>query len=206
MGERFAGTLAVAPSDGGAHERENDIEDAEWDAAARRWPRAIEGRDGRAEPARVSVRDDSVCVKRFDSIPARSPATGVGSPFWRIPPAAAKVAISRSSISVSEGSAPLELTDHWRSARGLAWSPDGRELWFAAGESRSNRALRAVTPQRVQRVVLNAPGSLTLWDIAADGRVLLTRDDERRVMIVGRRGYGRAGAEPVRRLRARRRL
>jgi WD40 repeat protein len=33
-------------------------------------------------------------------------------------------------------------------------------------------------------MVFEAPGSLTLWDIAADGRVLLTRDEERRAVVV----------------------
>jgi Tol biopolymer transport system component len=64
--------------------------------------------------------------------------------------------------------------------RGLAWSASGTEIWFTAGEARANRVLRAVDLKGRQRVVHEAPGSLTLWDIAADGRVLLSRDQERR--------------------------
>lgn len=43
--------------------------------------------------------------------------------------------------------------------------------------------MRAVNLERKQRLVLEAPGSLTVWDIARDGRVLLTRDEERRAMV-----------------------
>jgi eukaryotic-like serine/threonine-protein kinase len=76
-----------------------------------------------------------------------------------------------------------KLTDEWPSVRGLAWSPSGDEIWFTAGDARTKRALHAVTLEGKQRVVLAAPGSMTLWDIARDGRVLLTRDEERRAVI-----------------------
>jgi len=75
------------------------------------------------------------------------------------------------------------LTEEWPSARGLAWSPDGQEVWFTAAAGRTNRALRAVDLEGRARVVLEVPGSLTLWDAAPDGRVLLARDDERRGIL-----------------------
>ena len=59
---------------------------------------------------------------------------------------------------------------------------------YAAGAARSNRALRAVTLDRKERLVLDAPGSLAVWDIAADGRVLLSRDEERRAVVAVRPG------------------
>ena len=37
--------------------------------------------------------------------------------------------------------------------------------------------------RREQAAGHEAPGSLTLWDIAPDGRVLLTRDEERRAIV-----------------------
>ncbi len=71
----------------------------------------------------------------------------------------------------------------WESVRGLAWSPAGDEIWFTAGAVRSGRALRAVTLQKKSRLIYEAPGSLTLWDIAPDGRALITRDEERRAIV-----------------------
>ena len=72
------------------------------------------------------------------------------------------------------------LTDDYRNVRGLAWSADGSEVWFTAGGWRANRALRAVSRTGRVRDVFAAPSSLTLWDIASDGRVLLTHEEETR--------------------------
>jgi Tol biopolymer transport system component len=71
----------------------------------------------------------------------------------------------------------------WASLRGLAWSRDGKEVWFAAGERKDTRALRAVTLKRQERLVYQAPGSLTLWDIGPDGRVLFSQDEDRKVIV-----------------------
>jgi serine/threonine protein kinase len=66
------------------------------------------------------------------------------------------------------------LTREWYSEDGLAWSPDGVEIWFAAGEKSNNRSLRAVNLQGRLRMLLDIPGSLTLQDVISDGRVLVT--------------------------------
>lgn len=71
----------------------------------------------------------------------------------------------------------------WASAEGLAWSPDGSEIWFTATESGLERRLYAVDLRGHQRLVYRAPGGMTLQDIAADGRVLITRDDQRAGMM-----------------------
>jgi hypothetical protein len=34
-----------------------------------------------------------------------------------------------------------------------------------------------------ERLILQTPASLTLWDVALDGRVLLTRDEERSALV-----------------------
>jgi hypothetical protein len=75
------------------------------------------------------------------------------------------------------------LTKDWASARGVAWSPDGSEVWYAAGDEHDNRAIRAVDMSGRERVVLEAPGMLTIWDADADGRVLITRDDTRKSIM-----------------------
>ncbi|HUG52788.1 MAG TPA: hypothetical protein VMR21_04280, partial [Vicinamibacteria bacterium] len=74
------------------------------------------------------------------------------------------------------------LTGDYRSARGVAWSPRGDEVWFSAGAWLGDRALRAVDLRGRERLVLAAPSSLTLWDIAADG-VLFTRDEDTRGLV-----------------------
>jgi serine/threonine protein kinase/Tol biopolymer transport system component len=69
-------------------------------------------------------------------------------------------------------------------AVGLAWSPSGDEIWFTATELGIDRALYAVNLSGKKRLVARVPADLTLQDVLADGRVLLTRDNWRRGLIV----------------------
>jgi Tol biopolymer transport system component len=75
------------------------------------------------------------------------------------------------------------LTEEWVGAQGLAWSPSGEEVWFTAGVVGGKYQLRAVTLKGRQRLVVQVPGNIRLHDIARDGRVLLTRDSDRRGIL-----------------------
>jgi len=66
------------------------------------------------------------------------------------------------------------LSDGWVDAGGLAWSADGREVWFTASREGSARGLHAVTLQGRARTLARMPGQLVLQDVHADGRLLLT--------------------------------
>jgi Tol biopolymer transport system component len=73
------------------------------------------------------------------------------------------------------------LSDGWSvSSGGLAWSPDGREVWFTP-RSLADKALPlfAVSLSGKTREVATIPGTLNLLDVARDGRVLLARSDHR---------------------------
>jgi len=62
------------------------------------------------------------------------------------------------------------------SVEGLAWSPDGKELWFAATKTGGwADTIYAMRPGGKERVVLTSP-SLRLFDISKDGLVLLSRE------------------------------
>jgi eukaryotic-like serine/threonine-protein kinase len=69
---------------------------------------------------------------------------------------------------------PRVVSKGWLSLEGLAWSPNGRELWFTATRAGMMRALWAVTLDGRERLLYRAPIMLTLEDVASDGRVLLT--------------------------------
>ncbi|MGE5275980.1 MAG: protein kinase domain-containing protein [Acidobacteriota bacterium] len=71
------------------------------------------------------------------------------------------------------------LSDGWSSLQGLAWRPDGREVWFTGTKSGGNRALHAVTLAGTERLAYRQGGSLTLQDISRQGEVLLATDDLR---------------------------
>ncbi len=71
------------------------------------------------------------------------------------------------------------LTDGWGTARGLAWSADGREVWFTADRAGAARGLYAVTLEGSVRRVLQVASNLTIHDVAPDGRVLVSHGPER---------------------------
>ena len=75
------------------------------------------------------------------------------------------------------------LSSGWESEQGLAWSRDGSEVWFSAAEAGLQRRIYAVDLSGHQRLVFRAPGGVTLHDISPDGRVLLTRDEQRAGVI-----------------------
>jgi Tol biopolymer transport system component len=70
------------------------------------------------------------------------------------------------------------LTSLFASARGLAWSPDGSEIWFTAAEVGGNRSLYGVSISGRRRLVSRVTGSVTIQDTSADGKTLMLHDQE----------------------------
>src|SRR5262249_19614408 len=64
------------------------------------------------------------------------------------------------------------LSEGWSSAQGIAWSPDGNEIWFTASDAGSDRRLWAVSRSGKKRFIAAAPGEMTLMDISKTGQVL----------------------------------
>lgn len=76
----------------------------------------------------------------------------------------------------------------WGSADGLAWSADGKEIWFSAAGAGYTRSLFTVNTAGKIRPVLTLPMGITLQDVAEDGRVLVSLDVERLSMATSPRG------------------
>jgi len=76
-----------------------------------------------------------------------------------------------------------DLTREWYGTQGLAWNPDGQEVWFTASELGLFHYVTAVDKSGKQRLVTRVPGSLVMFDIWKDGRVLLARSDRRREIM-----------------------
>ncbi len=102
----------------------------------------------------------------------------------RVSPAGDRVAfIDHPSLSDDGGSIAVvdragrkeTLSKPFASVQGLAWRPDGREVWFTAAEV-SLRALHSVSLSGKARLRVRTAGNLTLRDISAEGRMLVTRD------------------------------
>ena len=89
----------------------------------------------------------------------------------------------RGSVCVIDNSGQVHvLSPEWASEDGLAWSADGKEVWFTAVEKGFSRDILAVDMSGGMRTILNLPDGMTLEDVAPDGRVLVSLDAERLAM------------------------
>ncbi len=77
---------------------------------------------------------------------------------------------------VDRAGAHRKLAGDFSTEGGLAWSPDGKEVWFSAAESGGNRALYAVSLSGKRRILARVTGNLTLHDVSRDGRALMAHD------------------------------
>jgi Tol biopolymer transport system component len=75
------------------------------------------------------------------------------------------------------------LSDGWISAQGLAWHPDGHEVWFTATREGNSTALHAADLSGRERLVARVPGRLILHDVGRDGRVLFGREIFRCILM-----------------------
>lgn len=71
------------------------------------------------------------------------------------------------------------LSSGWESEEGLAWSARGNEVFFSATMAGLQRHIYAVDLFGHVRLVFSSPGGVTLQDISSDGRLLMTRDEDR---------------------------
>ena len=90
--------------------------------------------------------------------------------FWEYAPPSARVVV----VS-SDGSGRRVLSDGWKvHSVGLAWAPSGREIWFTGAGDSARSAVQAVDLSGRVRVVARMPGSLELFDVDREGRVLMS--------------------------------
>jgi Tol biopolymer transport system component len=66
------------------------------------------------------------------------------------------------------------ISSHFNSTRGLAWSPDGGEVWFAAAKQGTNMAVWAASRSGRERLVASFPAYISVEDISPDRRVLIS--------------------------------
>jgi eukaryotic-like serine/threonine-protein kinase len=75
-------------------------------------------------------------------------------------------------------------SEYFPGVQGLAWAPDG-EVWFTAvpQEGVASRRLLALSTAGKRRVLLIAPGEMTLHDISSEGMALMTVNSRTRSII-----------------------
>jgi len=76
------------------------------------------------------------------------------------------------AIAVPGGKIRTLTIEHERMT-GLAWSPDGAEIWFS-GEDEQSEALFAVSLSGRERILRRMPGSIRLHDVDRNGRALVS--------------------------------
>jgi WD40 repeat protein len=64
-------------------------------------------------------------------------------------------------------------TAEWNSQQGLAWSANGREVWYSASQDNASSDIRALSRSGREHVVTRLGGTVLLQDIAPNGQVLL---------------------------------
>jgi Tol biopolymer transport system component len=94
-------------------------------------------------------------------------------------------------VVLDRGGRRVAATPEWASLDGLAWSPDGREVWFTASEVGADNSLRALSLDGRVRLLLSGMGRFVLHDVAPDGRVLLERATLRSEVLFRRAGEDR---------------
>ena len=83
------------------------------------------------------------------------------------------------------------LSEDYSSEYGLAWSPDGSAIWITATKVGGNRALHEVTLSGRTRLLARVTQSLTLQDVAPDGRVIVAHDTIRIGILAGGTGVAK---------------
>ncbi|MGE5835695.1 MAG: protein kinase domain-containing protein, partial [Acidobacteriota bacterium] len=90
----------------------------------------------------------------------------------RMSPGGDRIAyIEESAIEVADLEGRTVLDHRFPFAFGLAWRPDGREIWFTGdiGGGGAERVLYALSLSGQRRVLAGAPGAVTIYDISKDG-------------------------------------
>ena len=192
-GECHNGTLATVPMVGGTpRELQDNVYQANWGPDGKElaivrvneegryqleYPRGtvLYKSVGRIEHIRVSPKGDMVA---FIDHPVLGDVSGS---VMVVDLVAGKKDLAAGKKTLSGG---------WKTVMRLAWSPTGDEVWFSAGKERVV-ALHAVTLAGRERLVLQTPGDVGLYDISRDGRVLIGRGIPRSRMIVFTSGFAK---------------
>jgi DNA-binding winged helix-turn-helix (wHTH) protein/Tol biopolymer transport system component len=170
----FRGTLGQVPLTGGSpRQLAENVEWADWspDGASLAVVHDLGGQQGLEFPIGHVLYQTSGWISHVRVSPTGDQIAFLDHPVYPD---------DRGTVSMVDVAGHKKvLSTGWESVEGLAWSGDRNEIWFSAAKAGAERAIYAVDLSGRQRPIFRAPGGVTLQDISADGRVLLTRDDQR---------------------------
>jgi eukaryotic-like serine/threonine-protein kinase len=174
----FSGTLARMPLGGGApREILDGVQEADWapDGENLAIVHEVDGEERLEYPIGKILYKTSGYVSDLQFSPDGTRIAFLDHPFqWDDRGGVAVVDLNGRKTDLAQG--------YW-GEEGLAWSPDGKEIFFSAGRGFSSFDIRAVSMNGRNRVALPGAGGLTIYDVSRDGRWLAARDDTKwRVM------------------------
>src|ERR1017187_4221886 len=174
--ETVDGMLARTPLAGGSpRELQADVRWADWDAEGRlAVVHYVDGHSRLEYPSGNVLYQSSGWISNIRFSPGSDKIAFMDHPaLWD----------NRGVVCVVEVAGHVRtLTGEWASEHGVAWRPDGKEIWFTAVAKGHDLNLMAVDLSGKVRTVLDLPTAINLQDIASDGRVLVTLNSKRLAM------------------------
>jgi len=171
----FTGTLARMPLGGGApREVMEKVQEADWSP------------DGSQLAITRRVGDEDQLEYPVGTVLYRSRSGGYLSDP-RVSPTGDRVAFFDHQLrgddrgvvmAVDTTGKATALTAEFWGLEGLAWEPVGQSVLFAGASHGGMYQVHRAAAGLEARLVLPSPGTLTLHDVARDGRWLVTRDDQ----------------------------
>jgi Tol biopolymer transport system component len=175
----FEGTLARMPLGAGApREVLADVRDADWspDGSALAIIHEVGGRDRLEYPIGKILFESGGYLSDLRFSPSGDRIAFFEHPVkWDDRGSVKVVSLTGRVAELSTGHAAEE---------GLAWSPDGKEVYFSASDVGFNYTVYAATLSGRKRVAHQGAGSLTILDVSRQGRWLASRDDMRNGIMV----------------------
>jgi serine/threonine protein kinase/Tol biopolymer transport system component len=174
LGLTAGNTLARVPLGGGVpRELLENVSSAAWDPEGKAIAvvRSVDGRH------RVEYPIGAVL---YEAVTRRAPQDLRVSPRGDLVAFFGETEVGDQSLTLAGPKRPRRvLSKGWRVVTGLAWSPDGKEIWFGGGRTGFDPALYAVNLSGRERLLAQFTGLGVLNDVAKDGRLLLSVDDSR---------------------------
>jgi eukaryotic-like serine/threonine-protein kinase len=181
-----SGTLARGPLFGGApRELLNDVQEADWTPDGKQLAVIRHTRDGHAVdlPLGTTIYESSRWISNLRVSPRGERIAFLEHPLW---------GDSGGSIVILDRAGQrLVQSRALNNVGGLAWTPNGDEVWVAGEQESSFRSFIGFSSKGKERIVLGGAGWFSVHDIASDGRVLYSVENARREIVAATRGGDR---------------
>ncbi len=181
-----SGTLArVALAGGAPRDVQEDVQWADWapDGRSLAIVRSVAGKNRLEFPIGRVLHETAGWISHPRFVPKGDAIAFLDHPVW---------GDDGGHVALVDLNGTLRsLSRNWGTLQGVAPSRDGREILFAGSRVGGARAVHGVDFDGRERIVVRMPGVLTIHDVNAEGRLLLSHHSQRRELVG--RAPGEAG-------------